>query len=45
MNDDGSTSIYMHMNRQDVHVGQVIQRGDPIGLSGNTEIVRGSFAL
>jgi murein DD-endopeptidase MepM/ murein hydrolase activator NlpD len=33
---DGMQSLYGHLSRQDVRIGQAISQGQAIGLSGNT---------
>ncbi len=41
---DGSVSIYKHLNRVDVSVGDVVDRGEVIGLSGSTGYSTGPHA-
>ena len=41
---DGYEIAYAHLSRIDVKVGQVVEVGDPIGLSGNTTSNGGSTA-
>lgn len=41
---DGTTSIYKHLNRVDVALGQVVARGAQVGLSGSTGYSTGPHA-
>lgn len=41
---DGSVSIYKHLNRVDVSVGDVVERGEVVGLSGSTGYSTGPHA-
>lgn len=41
---DGSTSLYKHLNRVDVTVGELVPRGQAVGLSGSTGYSTGPHA-